>query len=135
ERAPLEDELQVLARALGILEAGGLERREARQAHAAARPVIARREELAEGPVHRGRDLPVLHLELPGGARRCARKAGAARQAPERLWIVRQRGGLELVENLQPMLDRPEVDVGLREQPAEVGRQIPALGEPEDRLQ
>src|SRR6185295_20044317 len=48
ERAPLEDELQVLARALGILEAGGLERREARQAHAAARPVIARREELAE---------------------------------------------------------------------------------------
>src|SRR5262245_27977655 len=33
------------------------------------------------------------------------------------------------------MLDRPEVDVGLREEPAEVGRQIPALGEPEDRLQ
>src|SRR5262245_63819668 len=33
------------------------------------------------------------------------------------------------------MLDGAQVDVSLREQPAEIGRQIPALGEPEDRLQ
>ena len=99
QRAPFENELQVVARALGVLEAGGLERREARQAHAAARPVIARRKELPEGPVHRGRDLPVLRLELPGGARRRPRKAGAAGQAPERPWVVRQRVGLELVSH------------------------------------
>src|SRR3989441_10525744 len=33
------------------------------------------------------------------------------------------------------MLDRSEVLVGPGEPPAEVGRQVPALGEPEDRLQ
>src|SRR5262249_50694090 len=101
QRTTLEDELQVVARALGILEPGGLERGEARQAHAAARPVLARREELPERPMDGGSDRPVLRLELPGGARRRPRKAGAARQAAERLRIVRQRVCLELVEDLE----------------------------------
>src|SRR5262249_57636538 len=70
QRTPLEDELQVVARALGVLEAGGLERGEARQAHTAARPVLARREELPERPMDGGSDRPVLPLEPPDTPRR-----------------------------------------------------------------
>src|SRR5262249_11825753 len=49
--------------------------------------------------------------------------------------LLRQRMGLQLVEDLQPVLDGPQVLVVARQQAAEVGRQVTALGEAEDRLQ
>src|SRR5262245_44974920 len=70
------------------------------------RPVIARREELPERPMDGSGDRPVLRLELADRARRQPLEAGAARQAPERLRIIRQRVGLQLVEDLEPVLDR-----------------------------
>ena len=53
QRPALEDQLQVVTRALGILESGRAERREARQAQRSTRRKLAIGEELAERAMHR----------------------------------------------------------------------------------
>ena len=135
QRAALQDELQIVPRALRVLEPGRPQRRKSRQAHAAARPERAGGEKLAEGPMHGGRDRPVAGLELPGRARGRELDADAPGQAPERERLRRQRVGLEFVQDLEAMLDCSEMDVGSGQQPTEVGRQISTLGEPENRFQ
>ena len=97
--ATLQDQLQVVPRALGILEPGRPQRRQARQARSAARRELADREELPEGPVHRRRDRPVARLELPRRARRRRLDADAPGDAPE----------LQPVLGKQPVLDGSQV--------------------------
>ena len=135
ERPALEDQLQVVTRALGILESGRAERRQARQADLPARRELAIREELTERAMHRRRDRTVPRLELSRRARRRPLHADASRDASELLRILGQGMGLELVQDLQPVLDGSEVHIGLGKQPAEFGRQVSALGEAEDGLQ
>src|SRR5437867_12818025 len=79
-----------------------------------------------------------LSVKRPELARRAGRRcldADSPRQASELRRVLRQRVGLELVEDLEPMLDGAQMNVRSREQPAEVGRQVAPLGEAKDRLQ
>src|SRR5262245_12887318 len=124
-----------MPRALRILEPGGAERRQARQAGPAPGLELALAEELAEGAVHGRRDRPVARLEFPRSARRRAGYAHAPGEAAELRRLLGQGVGLQLVKDLQPVLDCAQVLVVAREQAAEIGRQVAALGEPEDRLQ
>src|SRR5262249_26940961 len=135
QRAALQDQLQIVARALRVLESGRAERREARQARPPPGLELAVAEELAERTMHRRRDRAVARLELARGARRRAGHAHAPGEPSELARVLRQRVRLQLVENLQPVLDGSQVLVVAREQAAEIGRQVAALGEAEDRLQ
>ena len=61
--------------------------------------------------------------------------ADAAGEAAELDRIVGQRVGLELVHDLQPVLDRAQVDERVREAPAEIRREVPTLHQPKERLE
>ncbi len=135
ERPAFQDPAQVLARAVRIREAGGLERGVARDAHRRRGGRGRRREELAEGPVHQGGDAPVVGDEAPGRRRGRPRDAHAAGQEAERHRLLRQGVRLELVDDLEAVLDRPEIHEGEAQLAPERGRQVAALGEAEDRPQ
>jgi hypothetical protein len=61
--------------------------------------------------------------------------AHAPRETPELLLPFRKHVRLELVEDLQAVLDRAQVDERVAERAPEAGREIAALGEAEDRAQ
>src|SRR5262249_26379834 len=135
QRAALEDQLQIVPRALRVLEPGGAQCGQARQAEPAPKLELALAEELAEGSVYRPRDRPMARLKFSRGARRRSGHAHAPGEAPELGRVLGQGVGLKLVEDLQAVLDRAQVLVVAREQAAQIGRQVAALGEPKDRLQ
>ena len=85
--------------------------------------------------MHGGGDLAVSRPERARRGGRRPDEADTPGEPPELERRRRQRVGLELVEDLQPMLHGPQVHVRLREHPAEVGDQVPALGQSEGRLQ
>src|SRR2546426_2131168 len=67
--------------------------------------------------------------------RRHARRgldADAPGEAAELQRIVGQRVGLELVHDLQPVLDRAQMDERVGEPPAEIRREVAALGQAEE---
>ena len=111
------------------------ERDQARQ----LRAVAARRRPLGEERGERVMDgvgdRAVTGAKGPGGGGRPAADAEAPRHEPQRHRLARQRVGLQLVEQLQPVLDGAQMHERVREGAPELGRQVAALGEPEQRLE
>ncbi len=70
-----------------------------------------------------------------GGGRRLAADAEPPRHEPQRPRLTGQRVGLQLVEQLQPVLDGAQMHERVRERAPELGRQVAALGQAEQGLE
>ena len=136
QRPALDHEPEVLARPVRIGEAGGLERRVARHAHRRRRRRRrGRREKSAEGGVHLARDAAMARQELAARRGRGPGDPHSPGEGAELEGAVGQHVGLELVEDLQPVLHRAQVDEGVAEHASALRGEVPALGEPEDGAQ
>ena len=80
-------------------------------------------------------DPPILGEEAPPGGVRRQRDPHPTGEQAQRVRRLGQGVGLELVEDLQPVLDVPEKDQRVPEQAAQPGGQIAALGEAEQGAQ
>ena len=78
--------------------------------------------------------VPASRKRRRGRARR-PRDAETPGEPPERGRLLGQRVGLELVQDLEPVLDRAQVDERVAEEAPERRREIAALGQPEDGAQ
>ena len=135
QRPALDDHPEVLERALGIGKPGGGQRDAARQSWARGSGRRALAEELAERAVDVAGDGAMLGREAARGDARRGVDADAAREPAELERIVRQGVSLELVQDLQPVLDRAQMHERVREPAPEVRGEVPPLGEPEERLE
>ena len=85
--------------------------------------------------MHLGRHVVMTTPEGGGRRARAPGDADAPGEEAERVHVGRQRVRLELVEDLQAMLDRSEMDVGVGERTAERGGKVATLHQPRDRRQ
>src|SRR5262249_23028239 len=111
------------------------QRHATRQPGARGRPGRPLAEELAKGVVHVARDGSVLAGEA---ARRDTRRrldADTPGETAEPHRLVPPPVGVELVHDLEPVVDRAEMDERMREPPSEIRRQIAALGQAKERLE
>ena len=135
ERTPLDDQLQIVARALRVAKPRRAQRNQTRWLE----PPRARRlglgEKFAERPVHVARHAPVVRRERAGGDARGPGESEPPCETPELDWLTRQRVRLQLVEDLQTVLDGPQMHVRMRERPSELRHQVAALGQAKDRLE
>jgi hypothetical protein len=136
EGTTLDDEPEVLAGALGIGESSGLERHQTRRTQGTPgggnRSLV---EELPERGVHVRRDLSMTGPEL---ARRRAGRARDPQPPGQPAQLERDRGEgvyLELVQDLQAVLDGPQMHERVGQHASALGSQVSSLGQPEDRLE